>query len=78
MNDFFATWAWPWWTVIVFINAINLLICFYVFGRSLKPKDGNEDKYRRRMRMMGVIFTLVAAYRSIFVSRDNRISEISF
>jgi len=69
MNDFFATWAWPWWTVIVFINAINLIICFYVFGRSLEPKDGSEDKYRRRMRLMGVIFTLVAAYRSIFVSR---------
>ena len=69
MNNFFATWAWPWWTVIVFINVINLSVGALVYKRSLRPKDGIEDVYRRRMRIMGIIFILVAAYRSIFVSR---------
>lgn len=69
MKVFFATWAWPWWTVIVFINILNLIICINVFGKSLQPQAGSKDPYRRRMRLMGVVFTLVAAYRSVFVSR---------
>jgi len=69
MSDFFATWAWPWWTVIVFINIINLTVGGLIYSRSLHPKDGSEEKYRKRMRIMGVIFILVAAYRSVFVSR---------
>ncbi len=69
MNNFFATWAWPWWTVIVFINVINLSVGALVYKRSLHPKDGSAGTYRRRMRIMGIIFILVAAYRSVFVSR---------
>ena len=69
MNNFFSSWAWPWWTVIVVINAVNLVICGVVFKRTLSAEDEENSKYRRRMRVMGVIFTLVAAYRSVFVSR---------
>ena len=69
MSDFFATWAWPWWTVIVFINVINLVVGGLVYKRSLHPQAGSEEKYRKRMRLMGVIFIMVAAYRSVFVSR---------
>ena len=69
MNSSLTAWAWPWWSVIVAINALNVVLCILVFRRSLSPKDGSDSVYRRRMRIMGVIFTLVAAYRSIFVSR---------
>ena len=31
--------------------------------------DGSDTAYRMRMRIMGVIFTLVGAYRAVFVSR---------
>lgn len=67
MNN--TDWAWPWWSAIVIINAINLIICAIVFRNSLKPGNGEDKKYRNWMRIMGVIFTLVGAYRSIFVSR---------
>lgn len=69
MNGSDTDWAWPWWTVIVIINAVNLVVCAVVYRRSLYPKDGSDSTYRRRMRMMGVIFTLVAVYRAVFVSR---------
>ena len=69
MNNFFVTWAWPWWSVIVIINVINLLVGTLVYKRTLYPKDESEGIYRRRMRTLGMIFVLVAAYRSVFVSR---------
>jgi len=69
MSSSYTDWAWPWWAVIVTINAVNLVICAVVYRRSLNPKDGSDATYRKRMRMMGVIFTLVAAYRAVFVSR---------
>ena len=69
MNSSYTDWAWPWWTVIVIINAVNLVVCAVVYRRSLDPKDGSDSAYRNRMRIMGVIFTLVAAYRAVFVSR---------
>ncbi|MFC1997449.1 hypothetical protein ACFLXI_07575 [Chloroflexota bacterium] len=69
MNSSYTEWAWPWWTVIVMINVVNLVVCAVVYRRSLVPKDGSDSNYRRRMRIMGVIFTLVAAYRAVFVSR---------
>ena len=69
MSSSNTEWAWPWWTVIVLINVVNLVVCAAVYRRSLKPRDGRDAAYRKRMRIMGVIFTLVAAYRAIFVSR---------
>ena len=64
-----TAWAWPWWTTIVIINVVNLVVCALVYRRSLIPKDSSDSAYRKRMRMMGVIFTLVAAYRAVFVTR---------
>ena len=69
MSSADTTWAWPWWTVMVSINAVNLGLCAMVYRRSLNPKDGLDSAYRKRMRVMGLIFTLVAAYRAVFVSR---------
>ena len=62
-------WAWPWWMVMVTISIVNLVVCAVVYKKSLNPKDGIDTTYRKRMRIMGVIFTVVAAYRTVFVSR---------
>ncbi len=67
MNSSNTDWAWPWWTVIVAINVINLIICAIVYKRSLDPNDGVDAIYRKRMRIMGLIFVLVGAYRAVFV-----------
>ncbi len=69
MSSYFSTWAWPWWSVIVVINLANLVVGAIVFKHSLDSKDGSDKKYRNWMRIMGIIFVLVAAYRSVFVSR---------
>ena len=69
MNSANTDWAWPWWTVIVIINAINLIICVILYRRSLNHRGGADATYRKRMRIMGLIFALVAAYRAVFVSR---------
>jgi len=69
MSSSYTAWAWPWWTVMVIINAVNLVVCALVYKRSLIPKNGIDSKYRKRMRTMGLIFTLVGAYRAVFVSR---------
>jgi hypothetical protein len=62
-------WAWPWWTVMVAINIVNLIICVLIFKKSMFPRESIDATYRKRMRIMGLIFTLVGAYRAIFVSR---------
>jgi len=76
MSNFNTAWAWPWWTFMVAINLVNLIICAIVYKKSLVPKDGKDASYRRRMRIMGVIFTLVAAYRVVFVSQYDRSSKL--
>ncbi|MHA1420203.1 MAG: hypothetical protein ACTSPO_14915, partial [Candidatus Heimdallarchaeaceae archaeon] len=60
---------WPWWSVMVFISFVNLVICALIFIKSLNPRDGKDSKYRIWMRIMGIIFVVVGAYRSFFVSR---------
>jgi hypothetical protein len=62
-------WAWPWWTIMVVINFVNLAICILVFRKSMLPMDGSESLYRKRMRIMGLIFTVVGVYRAVIVSR---------
>ena len=64
-----TAWAWPWWSVMVLISIVNLIVCVVAYKRSLIPKDGKDQKYRKLMRNMGVIFTVVAAYRAVFVSQ---------
>lgn len=29
-----TAWAWPWWTVMVLISAVNLMLCVRVFLRT--------------------------------------------
>lgn len=67
-NDATA-WAWPWWTVMVLINAVNLMLCARVFLRTAGSVDDPDWKYRKWMRILGVTFTIVGAYRSVFVAR---------
>jgi hypothetical protein len=62
-------WAWPWWTFMVAITIVNLVVMVVIYKRSLIPKDGKDVTYRKWMRIMGVTFTLVAAYRAVFVSQ---------
>ena len=69
MSNLSTTWAWPWWTVMVIINIVNLAFCIVNYKQSLNPKNGKDAKYRKRMRIMGAIFTVVAFYRSIFVTQ---------
>jgi len=62
------TWAWTWWGTLVAINAINLIICIFLFLHSAKDHNPVDAGYRRLMRIPGLIFIAVAFYRSIFVS----------
>ncbi|MBT3634760.1 MAG: hypothetical protein HN729_08860 [Candidatus Marinimicrobia bacterium] len=68
MTNPYTEWAWPWWTVMVSINIINLIVCIIVYRKSLLPEDGIDSVYRKRMRIMGVLFVLIGLYRAIFVS----------
>ncbi|HEX3476149.1 MAG TPA: hypothetical protein VHT91_14085 [Kofleriaceae bacterium] len=69
MQDDATAWAWPWWTVMVLINAVNLVLCVRLVLRTAGSVDDPDWKYRTWMRTLGVAFTLVAAYRSVFVCR---------
>ncbi len=69
MSSASTTWAWPWWSVMVIINMVNLGLCALIYKRSNKPHADPDAIYVKRMRLMGVIFTLVGAYRSVFVCR---------
>ncbi|MEH6583628.1 MAG: hypothetical protein V7754_16955 [Halioglobus sp.] len=68
MDNSTTDWAWPWWTVLVVINAANLLICLYLYSRSARSDALHTGNYRKYMRTLGLIFIMVAAYRSVFVS----------
>jgi hypothetical protein len=68
MNIINSLWPWPWWSAMVFINLCNLMLCIKYFRESSTAIDGHTA-YVRWMRVMGLIFTLVALYRSVFVSR---------
>ncbi|HVN54324.1 MAG TPA: hypothetical protein VMT46_08335 [Anaerolineaceae bacterium] len=62
------TWAWAWWGTLVTINAINLILCIFLFIRSTKDPHPVDARYQGTMRMLGLVFLGVAFYRSIFVS----------
>ena len=64
------SWALPWWSTMVIINIISVLIGIVIFTKS-KKLDKQEPKfanYRKKMRIAGLIFISVALYRSVFVS----------
>ena len=80
-----TAWAIPWYTVMVIINVVGLVYCAVVYKRSLIPRDGKDSTYRKWVRIMGVIFTLVSAYRAIGVWSipytfriPNTVAEVSF
>ncbi len=84
-QDFSTAWAIPWYTVMVTINIMGLVYCAVVYKRSLIPRDGKDSTYRKWMRIMAVIFTLVSAYRAISVWSipytfriPNTLAEVSF
>ncbi|MHA1672555.1 MAG: hypothetical protein ACTSYI_02920 [Promethearchaeota archaeon] len=56
-QDFSTAWAIPWYIVMVTIQIVSLVYCAVVYKRSLIPKDGKDSKYRKWMRIMGVIVT---------------------
>ncbi len=62
------TWAWVWWGTLVAINAINLILCIFLFIRSTKDPHPVDARYQGMMRMLGLVFLGVAFYRSIFVA----------
>ncbi len=53
---------------MVVINSCNLALCALFYRRSMCAVDG-RTAYRRAMRLMGLVFALVALYRAVFVSR---------
>lgn len=68
MSDFEMSGLWIWWGIIVAFNLAQVFICLSFLIR----RSGNslsQDSYSKKMMISGCIFTFVALYRSIFVSR---------
>jgi hypothetical protein len=61
-------WAWQWWGILVAVNCINLVICLVVFFKSKRQNEAEYAGYRKWMRVLGLVFVLVAVYRAVFVS----------
>jgi hypothetical protein len=68
INSTVTSWLWPWWYVMVAINIVQVAICIHLYRSSLQAPD-TQSSYVKWMRIMGLVFTLVACYRSVFVSR---------
>lgn len=68
INPMETAWLWPWWFIMVSINIIQVAVCIHLYRRSLLEPDA-QDSYVKWMRIMGLVFTLVACYQAIFVSR---------
>lgn len=61
-------WMWTWWSFMVIINVVNFGIAIRIFDKSRKVKEDQDSSYRKWMLTMGLIFTFVGLYRSIFVT----------
>jgi hypothetical protein len=61
-------WSWPWWYTMVFINIVQVTAGIYFYRQSMQAPDA-QSSYVKWMRIMGLVFTIVACYRAIFVSR---------
>ena len=67
-----TAWAWPWWSAMVAVNILNVIVCLTIFRRTTRSAGGFSnitDQYQKHMLIMGLIFTMVGAYRAVFVSR---------
>jgi hypothetical protein len=62
------SWAWSWWSIIVAVNVFNLIVGVVLFVKSRRKYRADKSSYKRNMRVAGIIFIVVALYRSIFVS----------
>ncbi|MCX7030715.1 MAG: hypothetical protein NTU62_11440 [Spirochaetes bacterium] len=62
------TWAWQWWGTLVAVNCINLAACLVIFMKSKRVNEIEYTDYRKWMRVLGLVFVLVASYRAVFVS----------
>ena len=83
--QFDTAWAIPWYMTMVIVNVMGLVYCAVVYKRSLIPRDGKDSTYRKWMRIMGIIFAVVSAYRAISVWATpytfripNTLAEVSF
>lgn len=54
---------------MVAVNVMNLAWCALILLKTRITTPDPDSAYRRWMRVMGVLFTLVAAYRSVFVCK---------
>ena len=64
------SWDNIWWTIMVCISAVNLILAWLMFAKSMKMNQAEPEnsRYFLLLRIMGVVFVSVAMYRSIFVS----------
>lgn len=62
-------WAWPWWSTIVIINIINIIICGILYSKSINQNQVDKSNYLKAMRVMGLVFVIVSLYRAVFVSK---------
>jgi hypothetical protein len=64
------TWSWagPWWGTLVALNVLSLFVCVFLFARPIGDVDPGDLRYVKTMRILGLVFVVVALYRSIFVS----------
>ncbi len=69
MESLQIDWAWPWWSTIVAINIVNIIICAKIYSKSIKEWSDDNSTYLKTMRVMGLVFVLVALYRAVFVSK---------
>ncbi|HHE65390.1 MAG: hypothetical protein ACTSWC_12900 [Promethearchaeota archaeon] len=82
MSDWNTAWAWPWWSIMVTTSIANLIVSAVILKRNLSrnsilsttsttsaPSINSDLTYRRWMLLMGSIFTIVGAYRTVFVSQ---------
>lgn len=65
-----TSWDTIWWTIMVCIAALNLCIALSLatLSRRWAKSEPQYASYMRWLRVLGLIFTCVACYRSIFVS----------
>jgi len=35
-----TAWAWPWWSAMVAVNTINLIVCLTIFRRITRSVGG--------------------------------------
>ena len=50
-------WAWPWWSAMVTVNIINLIVCLTISRRISRSAGGFSnitDQYQKNMLVMGV------------------------